>query len=158
MNLSVIRYSDLHHQSNSQIQAKFCLRYGKVALCLRTINTWAVRFRSGRISIEDHIFGLFHSRRVCFHRRTSEKGSKRERFNSPFFTLTIFPNIIGSISMLRRKILAQGRWPHIVNARPHKNALSLQKTEETRFTRLPQLPYFHDISPCHFFLFGYLKK
>jgi hypothetical protein len=21
-----------------------------------------------------------------------------------------------------------------------------------------QLPYFHDLAPCHFFLFGYLKK
>jgi hypothetical protein len=106
MNLSVIRYYGLRHKSNHQIQAKFCLVYGKVALCSRTVNTWAVRFRSRRISVEDHIFGLFHSRRVCFHRRTSEKGSKRERFNSAFFTLTILPNIIRSMCMLRPKI-----WP-----------------------------------------------
>jgi hypothetical protein len=56
------------------------------------------------------------------------------------------------------KIRAQGRWLHIDNAKPHKAALSLQKTEEAWFTILPQLLYSYDLTPCDFFLFGYLKK
>jgi hypothetical protein len=157
MNLSVIRYYGLRHKSNFQIQAKFCLIYGKVAVCPCTVNTWAVHFRSGRISVEDHIFGRFYSWRVCFHRRTSEKVLKRERFNSAFFTLTILLNITGSMSMHRPKIRTQGHWLLIDNVKPHKNALSLQKTKEARFTRLPQLPYSYDLILCDF-LFEYLKK
>jgi hypothetical protein len=33
--------------------------------------------------------------------------------------------------------------------------MSLQKAEEVGFTRLP---HSHDLAPCGFFLFGYLKK
>jgi hypothetical protein len=73
MDLSVIRYYSLRHKSNHHIQAKLCLIYGKVTLCPRTVDTWAVRFRSGMISAEYHSFSLFHSRRVYFNRRTSEK-------------------------------------------------------------------------------------
>jgi hypothetical protein len=36
--------------------------------------------------------------------------------------------------------------------------MSLPKTEEARFTRLPQLPYSHDLTLFDFFLFGYMKK
>jgi hypothetical protein len=61
MNLSAIRYSGLRHKYNDQIQAKFCPVYGKIVLCPRIMNTWAVRFRNERISVEDHIFGLFRS-------------------------------------------------------------------------------------------------
>jgi hypothetical protein len=154
MNLSVIRYDGLRHKSNNQIQAKFCLVYGKVALYPRTVNTWAVRFRSGKISVEHHVFGLFHSRRVCFHRRTSEKkmiqfcllysnNSSKYHWNHEY---TSPANT------------TQGHWLHIHNARPHKAALSFLKTEEARFNRLQQLPYSHDLAPCDFFLFGYLKK
>jgi hypothetical protein len=43
--------------------------------------------------------------------------------------------------------------------RPDNNAiLSLQKTEELRFTRLLQLPRFHDLAPWGFCLFGHIKK
>jgi hypothetical protein len=104
MNLAVTGYYGLRHKSNYQIQAKLWLLYGKVAVCRRTVNKWAICFRSGKISIEDHSFGLFDPRRVCFHRGTFEKQSKRERFNSAFLTLTILRNAIGSMSTLRSKI------------------------------------------------------
>jgi hypothetical protein len=146
MNLSVIRYYGLRHKSNHQIQMKLCHIYSKVAVCPRTMNTWAVRFRSGNISVEDDIFSLLCSRRVCFHRGSFEKGWEKEQFNSAFFALTILRNIIRSMSMLRPKIQAQGHWLHIDNAQPHKKRLSLQKTEEAWFTRLPQLRYSYDLA------------
>jgi hypothetical protein len=40
----------------------------------------------------------------------------------------------------------------------HNSALSLQETEALGFTQLPQPPYSSDLTPCHFFRFGYLKK
>jgi histone-lysine N-methyltransferase SETMAR len=46
---------------------------------------------------------------------------------------------------------------HIDNAIPHNSALSLQKSEELRFTRLAPRPYSPDLAPCDFFLLGYLK-
>jgi hypothetical protein len=65
---------------------------------------------------------------------------KREWFNSSFFTLTICPNIIGSMSVLRPKRRAQRHWLHINNTRPHNAALSLQKTEEACSPDCPSCP------------------
>jgi hypothetical protein len=39
INLSVIGYYLLHHKSKNQIQAKFCLVSGNVALCPLTVDT-----------------------------------------------------------------------------------------------------------------------
>jgi hypothetical protein len=83
---------------------------------------------------------------------------KRKRFNSAFFTLTILLSIVGNINVPRPKIQVQGYWLYINNAKLHNAALSLQKNEEARFTRLSQPPYSSDLALCHFFLFGYLKK
>jgi hypothetical protein len=49
----MIRYYMLHKKSNTAIQAKLSLGYGKDALCQRTVDTWAARFQSGRTSVED---------------------------------------------------------------------------------------------------------
>jgi hypothetical protein len=81
-----------------------------------------------------------------------------ERFNSTFFTETILPSIVQSLIVSRPKMQARGYWIHIDNAKPHNSGLSLRKTEELGFIRLPQPPYSHDLAPCDFFLFGYLKK
>jgi transposase len=51
---SAIRYFVLGQKSNRAIQAKLSLVYGRDALCRRTVDTWAARFRSGRISVEDN--------------------------------------------------------------------------------------------------------
>jgi hypothetical protein len=50
---SVIRYFVLRQKSNRAIQAKLSLVYGRDALCQRTVDTLAARFRSGRTSMED---------------------------------------------------------------------------------------------------------
>jgi hypothetical protein len=83
---------------------------------------------------------------------------KGERFTSPFFTPTIRPSIIGSMSVLRPKRSAHGQWPHIDNEKPSRDALSLQKSEEARFARLPQLPHSHELTLCDISGAGYLEN
>jgi hypothetical protein len=53
---------------------------------------------------------------------------------------------------------AEGYWLHIDNAKLDTSALSLYKTEEQRFTRLPQPPYSPDLALDDLFLFSHLKK
>jgi hypothetical protein len=36
--------------------------------------------------------------------------------------------------------------------------MSIEKIEQPDFILVPQPPYFHDLAPCDFFLFGYLKQ
>jgi hypothetical protein len=83
---------------------------------------------------------------------------KREWFNPAFVILTIHPSIIGSMSVFRLKRPAQGHWLHIDDEKTYTAPLSLQKTEEARFTWLPQLLSFHDFAPSHFFLSECLKR
>jgi hypothetical protein len=49
----MIRYCVLYKKSNTAIQTKFSLVYGRDALGQRTMDTWAAHFRSGRTSVED---------------------------------------------------------------------------------------------------------
>jgi hypothetical protein len=81
-----------------------------------------------------------------------------ERFNSTFFTETILPSIVQSLIVSRPKMQARGYSINIDRATPHNSGLSLRKTEELGFTRLPQPSYSPDLAPCDFFFFGYLKK
>jgi hypothetical protein len=107
------------------------------------------------ISSEKIMFSVYFTRQGLV---SIETLPKREQFNSAFFTLIIFSSIVGSVSVLRLKMWTQDYCPHIDDAKLHNVALSLQKTEEARFTKLLQQLYFPDLIPCDFFLFGYLKK
>jgi hypothetical protein len=49
----MIRYYVLRKKSNRKIHTKLSLRYGKDALCQRTVDIWAARFQSKIISVED---------------------------------------------------------------------------------------------------------
>jgi hypothetical protein len=88
------------------------------------------------ISSGKSIFSIYFTRQGF----SIETLPKREWFNSAFFTRMILPNIVGSVSVLRPKMRVQGYWLHIDNVKPHNAALSHQKTEEARFTRLPSRP------------------
>jgi hypothetical protein len=52
----------------------------------------------------------------------------------------------------------QGHCKDIDNATPHNSALSRQKAENLRFTRLTYRPYSPDLALCDFVLFHDLKK
>jgi hypothetical protein len=47
---------------------------------------------------------------------------------------------------------------HVDNAKPNTFKMAIEKIEELGFILVPQLPYFPDLAPCNFFLFGYLKQ
>ena len=47
---------------------------------------------------------------------------------------------------------------HFDNARPHIAKSTTEKIDELHWERLEQPPYSPDISPCDFFLFGYVKS
>jgi hypothetical protein len=49
----MIRDSVLHKKSNTAIQTKLSLAYGKDALCQHPVDPWAARFRSGGTLVED---------------------------------------------------------------------------------------------------------
>jgi histone-lysine N-methyltransferase SETMAR len=83
--------------------------------------------------------------------------TETERFISPFSMETNLLNIIQSVSVFCPKMQAQCYWMYLDSAKPHNSALSFQKTEELGFTRLTQPHYSPDLTPCSFFLFGYLK-
>jgi hypothetical protein len=40
----------------------------------------------------------------------------------------------------------------------HTSKMSIEKIEELSFILVLQPPYFPDLAPCDFFLFGYLKQ
>jgi hypothetical protein len=66
-----------------------------------------------------------------------EKLPETERFNSAFFTETMPPSLVQSVSLLRPKMQAQASWLHIDNASSDDFALSLHEIEELAFSRLP---------------------
>jgi hypothetical protein len=107
------------------------------------------------ISSQNTIFSIYFPRQVFV---SIETLSKRKWLNFAFFTLTILSNVVGSVSVFYPKMRDRGYWLHTDNAKSHNDSLSLEKTEEARFTRLPQPPYSLDLAPWDFFLFGYLKK
>jgi hypothetical protein len=57
----------------------------------------------------------------------------------------------------RPKLKATAAHLHSDNAEPQNSRLSIEKTEEYEFIRVPQPPYSPDLAPCDFFWFGYLK-
>jgi hypothetical protein len=94
---SVIRYYVLRNKFKEEIYTKLSLGYSKDALCQRTVNTWATRFRSGRTFVEDddsrgrfsrndfstavsalwreiHMFYVVKSRKICSFQRLQFRG------------------------------------------------------------------------------------
>jgi hypothetical protein len=86
------------------------------------------------MSWEKIMFSIYFTRRGVISIDTL---TRTERFNYIFFTITVFQSVAENIKAFCPKMQAQGSWLHIDNAKLHNTALSLQKTEETRFIKLP---------------------
>jgi hypothetical protein len=86
-----------------------------------------------------------------------EKLPETQRFSSAFFTQTILPSLVQFVGLFRPKMQAQGYSLHINNSTSHNSPLSLHKTEELGFTRLPQPLSSPELAPCNFFRLGDLK-
>jgi histone-lysine N-methyltransferase SETMAR len=59
--------------------------------------------------------------------------------------------------MQRPKLGTRGTLLHIDNATPQTARKSREAIEALRLRQVPHPPYSPDISPCDFWLFGYLK-
>jgi hypothetical protein len=80
-----------------------------------------------------------------------------QKYNSQFLTESILPSLVACLSGRHPKLKATAAHLHFDNAKPHESRLSIDKLEDCRFIRVPQLPYSPDLAPCDLFMFGYLK-
>jgi transposase len=81
-----------------------------------------------------------------------------QKYNSQFFTDTVLPSIEKKLAECRPKLRTTAAHLHVDNAKPHTSKMSIEMIEELGFILVPQPPYFPDLAPCDFFLFGYLKQ
>ena len=80
------------------------------------------------------------------------------RFNSTYMCANILPEITENANVEIAKFTKHHKILHIDNARPHTSKMTLKKIAEMGWEKLEHPPYSPDISPCDFFLFGYLKN
>jgi hypothetical protein len=81
-----------------------------------------------------------------------------QKYNSQFFTETVLPSIEEKLAECCPKLRITAAHLHVDNAKPHISEMSVEGIEELSFIPVPQPRYFPDFAPCHFFLFGYLKR
>jgi hypothetical protein len=81
-----------------------------------------------------------------------------QKYNSQFFTETVLPKIDKKLAECRPKLRTTAAHLHVDNAKPYTSKMSIEKIEELGFTLVPQPPYYPNLTPCDFFLFGYLKQ
>jgi hypothetical protein len=81
-----------------------------------------------------------------------------QKYNPQFFTETVLPSIEKKFAECRPKLRTTVTHVHVDNAKPDTSKMSIEKIEELSFILVPQPPYFPDLTPGDFFLFGYLKQ
>ena len=79
-------------------------------------------------------------------------------FNSTYVCNTILPNLKERACAHIKNKTKHHLILHMDNAKPHNSKMATEKIAELGFERLKHPPYSPDISPCDFFLFGYVKS
>jgi hypothetical protein len=77
-----------------------------------------------------------------------------QNLNKEFFTGIFLSRITENRAQTRPKLKARRNFVHLDKAWPH---LTPEQYNDFGITRVPYLPYSQDLSPCDFWLFGYLK-
>lgn len=80
------------------------------------------------------------------------------KFNSTYMCNHILEGLNEASHEAIEKITKHSKILHIDNARPHNSRMTKDKIKELGWKRLEHPPYSPDISPCDFFLFGYVKS
>ena len=80
------------------------------------------------------------------------------RFTSTYMCESILPEMTENANVEIAKYTKHHKLLHIDNARPHTAKATLAKIKALGWEKLEHPPYSPDISPCDFFLFGYLKN
>jgi hypothetical protein len=81
-----------------------------------------------------------------------------QKHNAQFFTETILPSTEKKLVECRPKLRTIASHLHVNKPKSLTSKMSIEKIEELGFTLVPQPPYYPDLAPCNFFLFGYLKQ
>ena len=83
---------------------------------------------------------------------------KGYNFNSSYFIEYILSNLEQKILEKRPKNGLKNILIHFDNAKPHIAIKVQEKIDELKMKRIIQPPYSPDISPCDFWLFGFIKE
>jgi hypothetical protein len=78
-------------------------------------------------------------------------------FNQLYFVHSIFPDLKGENMRYGRRTAGSTFWVHIDNSMYHNGSKIEPKFRTHHLFRMPHPPYWPDISPCQFRLFGILK-
>jgi hypothetical protein len=61
--------------------------------------------------------------------------AQEQKYNLQFFTETILPSLVASLSIRRPKLKETATHLHLDNAKPYNSRLSIEKVEESEFIR-----------------------
>jgi hypothetical protein len=81
-----------------------------------------------------------------------------QKDNLQFFAETVLRSSKKKLAECRPQLRIIAAHLHFDNAKPHTSKMSIEKIEKLGFILVPQLPYFPDLAPCDFLLFGCLKQ
>jgi hypothetical protein len=140
-NRNLSRGAEGSRRARSSIKESRYYRWRMLGL-LRSLPSWTKGGRSwSDVSSKsendfigkDHALRLFHSPKVCFPRNTSEK--RTIQLCHLYFNDSSEYHWKGGCASPENA--ASTLWVHLDNAKPHNAVLSLPKTKEAKFTRLP---------------------
>ena len=83
---------------------------------------------------------------------------KGKKYNQRYFIDNIIEEIIKNTNEDEDQLDLDQMMIHMDNCKVHKGNLVQQKLNNLKLKSIPHPPYSPDISPCDFWLFGYLKK
>jgi hypothetical protein len=78
----------------------------------------------------------------------------RQKYKAQFLTETVLPSIEKKLAECRPKLQTTAAHLRLDNAKPHTFKMSIEKIEELGFILVAQPPYYPDLAPCDFLLFG----
>ncbi len=103
------------------------------------------------------IFASFNCKGIIY----IEGLDQNTKFNSTYMVNHILPEMSAIADVEIKKFTKHQKILHIDNARPHTAKIVKTKINEFGWYKAehpPYSPYSPDISPCDFFLFGYVKE
>ena len=83
---------------------------------------------------------------------------QNQKINAEYFAESIVPSLVSVCYPDGRRCRARKCVVHFDNAPIHNSKLVTEKLMEEGLKRMPHPAYCLGLSPCYFFLFGYLKE
>ncbi len=83
---------------------------------------------------------------------------RNSKFTSAYMCEVILPKLNNACRTQLKVRSNQKIFIHMDNAKPHTAGKTIKQIMALKFKQLPHPPYSPDISPCDFFLYGYIKE